>query len=172
MWHIICWGGGGGGGARNSSDAFSWHLDGVKFKNIPVLSPWTLSGLTAHPQTPYRPRPLRGLEGNENSIFNKEAALQFFPGKKTLIWILNIFKSPLQKLCPWMAQLSKHCQEVELLQMRNFGNCGLHIKHRAFKTGLEGTDRNMILWPDMQIISPTGSDVLLFSSVTSYTNTQ
>ena len=54
----------------STGDAVSWRLDGVKFKTIPGLSPWTPFGSRA-----------MASEGNENSIFNNGTALQYFPGK-------------------------------------------------------------------------------------------
>ena len=65
--------------------AVYWHLDGVKFKTIPGLSPWTPLGRGGGGGRGLT-RPLRGLEGNENSIFTKETALQYFPGKNPDIY--------------------------------------------------------------------------------------
>ena len=38
------------------------------------------------------------------------------------------------------AQCKLYRQEAELHQLIDFGSCGLHIIHGAFKTGIESTD--------------------------------
>ena len=63
----------------SARDAVSWHLDGVKFKNSGAepMDPWGGGGGGGGTLQPPGP----ALKGNDNPIFNKEMAPQYFPGE-------------------------------------------------------------------------------------------